>query len=190
MSNYGPCAASEPLGRILGLAIAGILSFLFHASRVEAENCWMVGCGGRVGYVFMPDDLYPLAGGIHYQMYRRECTPPPNGNPFGDNNFPDINSVQAIVIDNTSLLEEGDIISHLGSFPPVSIVRDDDSGQCQAVRKLPRDVGGSAMMAGARVKVLGYRTFVSQRSETGSAGTVTRHEQILFALVLVQTDLK
>lgn len=167
-----------------------VLVLQFHVSRSEAEPCWMIGCVGRVGYVFMPDDMYRLAGKTHYYMDGQECTPPPHADPFGENVLPDVNSVQTIVLDNAPLIEADEINSHLGSFTPVSIVRDSSSGKCQAVRKSPRDVQGDPMKAGAKVKVLGYQTFVSQRSETGSAGAVTRHGQLLFALVLVQTDTR
>lgn len=174
-----------------GLAVTvSVLALQFHVSRSEAEPCWMIGCAGRVGYVFMPDNTYQLAGKAHYKMDGQECIPPPAADPFGEDVLPDVNSVQTIVIDNTPLIEAAEISSHLGSFPPVSIIRDSSSGKCQAVRKFPRDVQGDPMKAGAKVKVLGYQTFVSQRSETGSAGAVTRHGQLLFALVLVQTDTR
>lgn len=174
--------------RLLQIMTVCVLGSQFWASQVKAEPCWMIGCVGRVGYIYMPDSIYPTANNILYSLGGQECASPPNEDPFGSDVLPDVNSVQAIVVDDTPLIEEGQIISHLGSFSPVSVVKDPSTGACQAVRKPPRDVEGDPMKAGARVKVLGYRTFETQRSEIGSAGAVTRHEQLLFALVLVQTD--
>jgi len=147
----------------------------------------MIGCRGQVGYVFIP---LITPGKPHIAIDGKDCDVPTIPRPFGDGLPPDVNSVVAIAEENTPLLSEEAIVSHLGSFAGVSTQRDAVTGRCRAVWTSPRDVPSNIMKAGATIKILGYRTFVSEGSEIGSAGAVTRHEQLLFALVLVRTDMR
>lgn len=191
MSSRRQRIAPKQFGGISQLAMAvSVFIWQSHASQVQAEPCWMIGCSGRIGYILMPDEVYPPAKKLRYQMDGKDCAPPLEKNPFGTHVLPDVNSVTSIEIDNVSLVEEKEIVSHLGSFSPLSITKDINTGECRATRITSLDVAGDLLKAGAKVKILGYRIFVSQRSETGSAGAVTRHEQILFALVVVQTDIR
>src|SRR5208282_4227537 len=155
--------------------------------QVKAENCWMIGCVGRIGYVYLPTSGYPPS---HYTFNGRDCgRPQHDGWPFQSDTLPDVNSIVTISNDGAGLLTEDMIQTHLGSFQGVSIVDNNAGDGCQAVIPRPTDVSVDPMHPGAKVKILGYRTFVSQVSEQRMLSGTTSHNQILFALVLVESDL-
>jgi hypothetical protein len=143
----------------------------------HAEYCWMVGCAGRVGYVYLPAQFYKPSGDLSYSLVEHDCAGASKVSPFETQGLPDVNSVATLSNPGTLLLVEGNIEAHLSSFPQISITKT-SGGDCEADLP-PFDVPGDPMRAGAKVRILGYRTFISETNQTG---------QLLFALVLVVND--
>ncbi|MDR3533371.1 MAG: hypothetical protein P4L90_22790 [Rhodopila sp.] len=169
--------------------LLAITAVLFASSPdAWAEYCWMIGCVGRVGYVYLPSPQYPPDAHGHYQLDGHECAAPEIEQPFHEG-FPDVNTVATVASQGTQLLTQDDIERHLGSFQGPSIEQTDNGG-CRGVWRPPADLSGDPMKTGAKVKILGYRTFINQIGRAGRHDSIaTSHEQILFALVLVETDL-
>jgi hypothetical protein len=170
------------------IAATTMLGWIMPLNPTQAENCWMIGCTNRIGYIFVPTQLFPSDGHVHYRLDGKECSYPTNDHPLGKDRLPDVNSIVPISVDRTLLLTQEAIHAHLGSFQAVTVERNDDGSDCRAVWREPVDVPGDALKAGAKVKILGFRTFVNVRTASGPMGDATYHEQILFALVLVLTD--
>ena len=147
----------------------------------------MVGCVGLIGFVFMPSDDYVHTRRRGYVLDGHECQADVLPDPFGPGVLLDVNSVAAIIPDNTPMSADA-ITAHLSSFPPVSSKSGSPTDGCKAIERQALDVPWNTMKAGAKVKILGYQTFVSQIGETGSAGAAKRHDQLLFALVAVKSD--
>ena len=157
--------------------------------EASAENCWMIGCGGRVGYVYLPISLFPPNPSARFNVNEHDCGPMGEFMPFQGNGLPDVNSVVTVARTGVELLTEDSIQTHPGSFRGISFDISDADGSCRAFLPKPLDANGSPMHEGAKLRILAYRTFVNQTSAGGKAGAVTKHEQILFAMVLVINDL-
>jgi hypothetical protein len=171
-------------------AFLGLFFVISLPNGAEAENCWMIGCAGQIGYVFLPVPVYyPSNGEALFSLNRHPCSgpSPTEDRPFGTAGLPEVNSVVALA-DNVRLLTQEEIETHLGSFQGVSLRLTADGSECEAAWRPPVDAGGEPMRAGATLKILGYRTFVSQTSWSSPGGISTSHEQLLFALVLVEND--
>ena len=107
----------------------------------QAEYCWMVGCVGLIGYIYLPvRDTYP--GDVVMS-----CSP------FGSKGLPDVNSVVAIDAGMTFVYAVRQIESEIKNFPRVS--PSSTMAECQG-KPAPL---GMELRQGERVKILGYRTF-------------------------------
>jgi hypothetical protein len=106
-----------------------------------------------------------------------EGNTPGRQNAFGTTGLPDINLKATIAVDLTQLLTQDEIERHIGNF---HAVRHEEKEDWRGHKVVVPQIGilGDAMKSGAKVKILGYRTFLNP----------VDHQQILFAMVLVLTD--
>jgi hypothetical protein len=165
----------KKLSRVV-VALATLSIGLLVPLAGQAEYCWMVGCAGVVGYVYLPAPFNTPKENYHTTLSGQDCSVAPTINPFSTPGLPDVNSVVAISNVGTLLLSRWYIETHLGDFPRVVVTQTD--GGCQAVLQ-SSDLQGNPMRGGAQVKILGYQTLARKTSPT---------DEFLFALVLVVTD--
>ena len=141
----------QKLTRILTIIIALGLGTI-SPRAADAENCWMVGCVGIIGYIYLPiRNTYPgdvISG----------CEESPQFSPFGRTGLPDVNSVVAIDLGGTEIYAAGVVEREIRNFPMVLVKTED--GKCKAELSSSRPtLHGATMRPGSRVKILGYRTF-------------------------------
>jgi hypothetical protein len=138
----------------------------------QAENCWMAGCVGLIGYVYLPvRDTYPRDVVIG-------CKETPQFSPFGNKSLPDVNSVVTNEIGGTYIYSAGQIERQVKDFLRISIKT--GVGGCEAELPISKPAPlGNVMRQGARVKILGYRTF---------HGEPEWWNDLPFALVMVVAD--
>jgi hypothetical protein len=127
---------------IRAVAVATALSVGIVGSHcAKAEYCWMVGCGGLIGYTYLPvRDTYP--GDVVMS-----CSP------FGSKSLPDVNSEVAIEAGMTFVYSVRQIENDIKNFPRMST--QSTMAECEG-RPAPT---GMELRQGERVKILGYRTF-------------------------------
>lgn len=147
-------------------AVTVLLStFVDGPPAARAENCWMVGCTGLIGYVYIPL-LSPYEG---------SCEDTAQLNPFGDNGIPDVNTIVKNQIGGTGVYGAAQIEREIRDFPRISIAVVDGKCNSGLVAAKPVPLGNS-MANGEHVRILGYRTF---HADTES------WRDLLFALVQV-----
>lgn len=136
--------------------LAGAMSAI--AVPAAAQSCRDANCEGRVGYIFLP--LSSPEGVAEDDRL------------FSAGDFPAVNQVVQL-LRPTQLLVEPVVIHHRDEFgdPRARMVVQgaDDFDN-------PDTPVGDVLAAGARVRILSYRTFVTNYGESG---------QLLFALVHV-----
>jgi hypothetical protein len=114
----------------------------------HAENCWMVGCTGLMGYVYIP----------HLGPYEGSCEDTAQFNPFGDKDIPDVNTIVTNQIGGTGVYAAAQIESEIKDFPRISVTVVDGKCKSELIAAKPAPLGMS-MAKGERVRILGYRTF-------------------------------
>ena len=135
----------------------------------SAEKCWMVGCVGMIGYVYIPaTQVWPFLIDTPF------CSEASKFFPFQTKGLPDVNST--VTINGALLLSEGYIEKHPDDFPLVYI--DVTHMPCHAELQ-PSDLQGMEMKGGAKVRILGYRSFVN---------SANLYADLMFALVQIVTD--
>jgi hypothetical protein len=169
------------------ILIAILAALIAPASHAGAEPCWATGCNGLVGYIFLPSRYYPGTNRtVHFTLGHQDCTGPVDDRPFGETAPPDVNATVSVAVSGTPVYSAVDISQQLASFRPIDIEQDTNGDGCKVT--WTRFPGGMKLDAGAKVRILGYQTFVGQHSDVGTSGAITVNDQLLFALVLVETD--
>ena len=101
---------------ILALAATAVLGLgAVGPHAVQAENCWMVGCVGLIGYVYLPiRNTYP-------RDFVTGCKETLEFRPFGDKGLPDVNSIVAVEVGGVNIYSAGQVKREIKNFPLVSV---------------------------------------------------------------------
>jgi hypothetical protein len=161
---------------LCGLSLAMSIA----STGARSENCWMVGCVGTVGYIYLPTVPDPELKQVS------RCTPSKEAKIFNESYIPDVNAIVSVAWSGTQLIDERAIENFNVSFPSVSTTTDETG--CHQTWMQLSDRIGSPMLAAAKVRILGYRTFIVNVGSTAMQGPTVQKAQGLFALVLVESD--
>ncbi|WP_207483885.1 hypothetical protein [Arenibaculum pallidiluteum] len=120
-----------------------------------AEYCWMIGCVGRVGYVFLPStqfvsDWNTERASISYT----DCEAPNRWHVFEEPGLPLVNSTVTLAWDMTPLLGADEIPLSEEQLRQSPLYLDPVTRECRE-----RDVrfeGAYPMQKGAKLRILGY----------------------------------
>jgi hypothetical protein len=155
------------------------------------ESCSRNGCLGP-GYIFVPDPIglksFILGGHL-------VCADPEDMQTFPKPGLPLVNEVVTLKASARRFFDESDIEANIEAFQPPHVV---DPGvkpgeDCHAVWHEPD--AQEQLEAGMKVRILGYRTFVSHLTRVwGPSSYIPRPytkalpQQLMFALVEVVRD--
>lgn len=144
----------------------------------HAQRCWMVGCAGNIGYVYLPDSQIALqqdprfvtVNSVRYQLDT-------SGKLLHEYGLPSVGAVitlnSAAVLLPYKALSEPSVVKETARWP----YDYDAPGKTASLYQYKIDEAlGNAMRAGATLQVLGY---------IGDRAWGYSH---LFALVMVKTD--
>jgi hypothetical protein len=172
---------------LAALAVASLLP----AVGVRAESCGPAGCA-RVGYIFLPDTrLRPADAPASFEIGGRQCAPPEGVQTFDVPGLPPVNEIAMLKADRKPLLTEPEIEGEVDAFQPPHL--DPAKGVAGCAAEWHEPDGDTVLQKGAKVRILGYRTFVGHATVmrpvaelVPQAHTDSYPQQLLFALVAVQ----
>jgi hypothetical protein len=173
-------AVSVMTGSLIG-AIAWSLAAASHA-----ESCGMNGCYVP-GYIFLPDPNFELKRPIPNTLNGMPCASAEDAQTFAKPGLPLVNETVTIKARDKHIFFEPLDVNERAVFAPVEPHFAADKRSCSADWREPE---GWRIEPGTRVRILGYRTFVGQRTRTGTDPktgrpyTLKTPHQILFAFVL------
>ena len=164
------------------LAYASLLTmYMLSCAPALAERCSMVGCGGQVFYLFLPDTQLTGGDKMRFGGHGQSCTAE-GDQTFTQPGLPAVNAVAQMRADLRVLLSQQVVEANIDAFRPPRL--DDESPTCKVVWSEPGNLGVT-LDAGEKVRILGYRTFVQNYERAGRKGTRVFQRQVLFALVTV-----
>ena len=173
------------------IALARVLlpSLATPIAGASAEPCRLVGCANQVFYIFMPDaNLVPETDAA-FTMAGPHCKSPDSSQTFLRKGLPAVNEVATLKAVGRWVYTQQQLEEEIDLFQPLGADRS-STEDCAIIWKAPD--GGGSLDPGMKLRVLGYRTFVSHRKteSSGAPGelyqTATYPEQLLFAMVLVE----
>ncbi|MGD9637822.1 MAG: hypothetical protein AB7U85_02030 [Alphaproteobacteria bacterium] len=143
-----------------------VLSFcLFTGSSVRAEYCWMIGCEGAVGYVFLtePQQWSEPKTSVVFNGKEYKISSPDDVFLFTKPGLPKIDEEVELNI-GTPIYEEDEIIERSDMFKKFKSGLKEPYIGVEDVWKIsltwPSDYDGDYPMAGGTIlKILGYKTF-------------------------------
>jgi hypothetical protein len=160
--------------------LAGILFFspFFFPMSAQAERCWMVGCVGDIGYLYIPGSQITVTAGmtgvsvnaVHYKLDSSDRL-------LTDYGLPQIGS--SVTLNTLSILfpfAETSAPEVQQEIKKPAYLYEKDTQTARLYRYSFDENRGSPMARGARLKVLGYW------------GDALSGSSKLFALVMVESD--
>ncbi len=164
--------------RFIMLFFAFVVFLLSQPKEAISEYCWMIGCGGDIGYVFIPSEqiFYTPDSPIQYlnnDKYTRDAS----NRLFLEYGLPKVNDIVTLnsyahLLQGNEIEKNKDVILNFGH------VYDDETRTVSIMEMLPGTFDAAfPMQPGAKLKILGYHSFL---------GRVVHMP--LFALVIVISD--
>lgn len=154
------------------------LCFIFmHPTTAIAEYCWMIGCAGNVGYVYIPGSQIALKAGVisttfNGEPYRLD----PSARLFREYGLPDVGSIVTLK-SRSALLPYASLSNASLSLEVQKFAYDfDKASHTASLHQYDLQDFGNPMRQGARLKILSYLG-------DGNGGSSN-----LFALVSVVSD--
>ena len=166
-----------------------LLSSVIPIASPSAEPCRLVGCANQVFYIFMPDANLTPETDAASNLADTHCKSPDSSQTFLRKGLPAVNEVATLKAEGRWVYTQQQLEEEIDLFQPLGADRS-STEDCSIIWKAPD--GGGSLDPGMRLRVLGYRTFVSHRKmeSNGAPGelyqTTTYPEQLLFAMVLVE----
>lgn len=155
------------------------------ATGANAEKCRMTGCRGSVGYVFMHSRTFGEQQPTQFRLDAQTQCRDTDENPFGGRKLPLVNDVAQLRAD-ANLYEEVDIQKNLSAFRLEFPKRIGAEKACRVDWNQPH--AARTMETGAKLRILGYRTFSNELVIKGGVRDTHAPQQLLFVLVLVEKD--
>lgn len=129
------------------------------ASTAYAEHCPMLGCEGRTGYVYIPEQVAygyqekasVTFNGEEYRLVGKEKFP------FVEEGLPDVNSVVTVGDGGISFYRNQDVPKIIKSLKVHEDIKYDASTKVAEIN--PFIQPSFQMFSGAKVKILGYKQF-------------------------------
>lgn len=144
---------------IMAIGVLFILATLVSASEAQAGMCRMTGC--ELGYIFLPT----VYASPTYLLGNHKCSFSGDLHTFVEDPLPMVNQIVTMKASRKGLFTEQEIEASLDEFQPPYVDTFESNGECVAKWKEPGD--GSFLVAGDKVRILGYRTFVGHHTRPG-----------------------
>lgn len=160
--------------------VTGLIGLGFIApGKAEAEDCKMLGCKDRVGYVYMPASQQRPKSTFDLLVNGAKIVLPYKHHVLVESGIPQVNTIVTIAEAHTPLFSQSDIGQNVGAFSEARARLNPATNQYELGEEgMPAD-SGNQMATGTKLRILGYRTWASQNGLDG---------QLLFALVKVEAE--
>jgi len=161
------------------VSILLVLAGLAFVAPAEAENCRAIGCVGRIGYVYLPASQQNPKGALDIMVNGTKIVLPYKYHVFTEGGIPPVNATVSLAQPHTVLFSQSDIGQNVGAFGEGRPRLNPTTSQYELGDEQIPDDTGNLMDEGTKLRVLGYRTWASQKGLDG---------QLLFALVRVEAE--
>lgn len=165
------------MGKMSSLLL--LTATLLSSTYVSAEHCWMIGCKGSIGYIYVPHSQIEITQEMKtIKVDNDSYTLDTSDRLFKEYGLPNVNAlvtlnIYASLLKDDSAIRNPEILKKISQW---SFIYDK-----KALKATIRDYaidGGNSMKAGTRLRILGYTNIDSSSGGHSS----------LFALVLYESD--